>query len=194
MGTWGKSQNEDRVFFLWNINATDFAPSGCAGYCHTGDPAWAEAESKMGTNYPGEKVDVWHWKAARTNDQGHADDKFWTDITHAEQILYEAERVLRTRLADEGTSFAAGNVGEGQPKMMHRTGRSSDPYLWDYEAVPFDPNAGWQDGDTVPGYVLSQLAGSNADVIAKSRYSSGTWVVEFKRALKTYNSEDVQFE
>ncbi len=191
---WSKSGNEDRVFFLWNINATDFAPDGCSAYCHAGEPAWDEAESKMGTNYPGEKVDVWHWKAGRTNAQGHADDKHWVDIDHAEQILYEGVRILNTRLADTGSSFAAGNVGDGQPKSMNREGRSTDSYLWDYQAVPFDPNAGWQDGDTVPGYVLSQLTGSNADVIAKSGFSDGTWVVEFKRVLITYDTNDVQFK
>ncbi len=194
-GTWTKSGNEDRVYFLFNISATDFG-AGCAVYCHVGNPAWDDThDSRMGTNNPGEMVDVWHWKAARTAPTGYAEDKHWVDLTSADEIVYEGEDVLKTRLADAGSGFASGNIDAGLPKFMDKNdpGANAD-FLFDGETVVFDSSADWSDGDTVPGYILSVGTDSRADVISKSTYSDGTWVVEFQRKLVTGNSDDVQFE
>ncbi|MFQ5890305.1 MAG: ethylbenzene dehydrogenase-related protein [Gemmatimonadota bacterium] len=193
--SWSQAQNEDRLYFLWNISAIDFDEGGCSLYCHVGDPDWEKAEWNMGTNNPGDRVDVWHWKAARTNPVGHADDKYWVDLTHAEEIIYEGERLLRTRLGDLGSGFYSGNEKEGLPAFMH----ANDPganvdFLIGYEAVEFDPEADWKDGDTIPGYVLKAGTGSRADVVSAATYTEGTWVVELKRRLNTYNADDVQFK
>lgn len=193
--SWKKSkENEDRVFFLFNINATDF-DAGCAVYCHVGNPAWDRThDSRMGTNHPGESIDVWHWKATRTNPMGHADDKHWVDLTSANEIVYEGENVLKTRLADSGSGFDSGNSKDGLPKYMHKNdpGASVD-FLFEADAVAFNPKANWSDGDTIPGYIAKAGTGSEADVIAKSSYSGGTWLVEFQRSLITNNPDDVQF-
>ncbi len=195
--TWDKSGNEDRVYFLFNINATDF-DTGCAVYCHVGNPDWdVTHDSRMGTNNPGESIDVWHWKAHRTNPTNHAEDKHWVDLTEADEITYEGEQVLKTRLADAGDGFASGNSEAGLPKFMHQNdpGANADfLFAGDSNTVPFNPNANWSDGDTVPGYILTEGTGSRADVIAVSTYSAGTWTVEFQRSLITNNPDDVQFE
>lgn len=194
-GTWTKSGNEDRVYFLFNINATDF-DTGCAVYCHVGNPDWDNThDSRMGTNNPGETIDVWHWKAHRTNPSGYAEDKHWVDLTNADEILYEGATVLKTRLADAGDGFDSGNIEAGLPKYMHKNdpGANAD-FLLEADAVAFDPNADWSDGDTVAGYVLKEGTGSRADVIAVSTYSDGTWTVEFQRSLITNNPDDVQFK
>jgi hypothetical protein len=194
-GTWKQSGNEDRVYFLFNINASDF-DAGCAVYCHVGNPDWdVTHDSRMGTNNPGESIDVWHWKAARTNPVGHADDKHWVDLTEADEIVYEGETVLKTRLADEGSGFDSGNSDAGLPKYMHKNAPGANVnFLFDADKVAFDANAGWSDGDTIPGYIAKAGSGSEADVVAKATYSGGTWVVEFKRRLITNNPDDVQFE
>ncbi len=194
-GTWTKSGNEDRVYFLFNINATDF-DAGCAVYCHVGNPDWDNThDSRMGTNNPGEVIDVWHWKAHRTNPSGYAEDKHWVDLTEANEILYEGDTVLKTRLADEGSGFDSGNIDAGLPKFMHKNdpGANAD-FLFEADAVPFDADADWEDGDTIAGYTLKKGTGSRADVIAKATYSGGTWIVEFQRSLITNNPDDVQFE
>lgn len=193
--SWSQAQNEDRVYFLWNINAVDFSQGGCALYCHVGKPDWEKAESKMGANNPGDKMDVWHWKAARTNPVGHADDKYWVDLTHAQEIIYEGERILRTRLGDSGSGFYSGNEKQGLPAFMHADdpGANAD-VLMEHQAVEFDPEADWKDGDTIPGYVLKRATGSRANVVSSATYTEGTWVVELKRSLYTYNADDVQFK
>ena len=193
--TWKKSGNEDRVYFLFNINATDF-DAGCAVYCHVGNPDWdVTHDSRMGTNNPGEVIDVWHWKAHRTNPSGYAEDKHWVDLTEATEIPYEGEILLKTRLADTGDGFDSGNVEDDLPKSMHKNDPGANvDFLFEADAVAFDPNASWSDGDTVPGYVLKQGSGSRADVVTAATYSGGTWIVEFQRSLVTNNPDDVQFE
>ncbi len=193
--TWSQSGNEDRVYFLFNINATDF-DGGCSVYCHVGNPDWDKADdSKMGANNPGESVDVWHWKAHRTNPTNHAEDKHWVALTEANKIPYEGEMLLKTRLADAGDGFDSGNKEGNFPKYMPKNGPGANvDFLLGADAVAFDPNANWSDGDTVPGYILKEATGSRADVTAVSSYSNGTWIVEFKRSLITNNPDDVQFK
>ena len=194
-GTWTQSGNEDRVYFLFNINATDFN-NGCAVYCHIGNSDWDKADdSKMGTNNPGELVDVWHWKAHRTNPTNHAEDKHWVDLTEANEIPYEGDMLLKTRLADEGGGFDSGNSEAGLPKFMHENdpGANAD-FLFAGDSVAFDPNADWSDGDTIAGYIVKEGTGSRADVVARATYSNGTWIVEFQRSLITDNPDDVQFK
>ncbi|NIO19255.1 MAG: hypothetical protein GTN76_00530, partial [Candidatus Aenigmarchaeota archaeon] len=193
-GSWNAAQNEDRVYLLWNINAPDFG-AGCAIYCHVGFTSWEEAETKMGTNNPGDTVDVWHWKATRTNPLGFTDDKHWVDLTNAKIITYEGEEVKRTRLGDSGSGFASSNKDGKLPKYMH----VSDPganavFLFEHEAIAFEPEAAWMDGDTIPGYVLKKGTGSEADVETSGGYHDGIWVVEFKRKLNTGNPDDAVFD
>lgn len=192
--SWSSGQNEDRVYLLWNINAPDFG-AGCAVYCHVGFTSWEVAETKMGTNNPGDTIDVWHWKATRTNPLGSTDDKYWVDLTNAKVIIYEGEEVKRARLADSGSGFGSSNKDGKLPKYMYL----SDPganvvFLFEHEAVLFDPEAAWMDGDTVPGYVLKEGTGSEADVETSGGYYDGVWVVEFKRKLDTGNPDDAVFD
>lgn len=193
--SWSQAQNEDRVYFLWNINAPDFAGGGCAVYCHVGAQDWEAAETKMGTNNPGDMIDVWHWKATRTNPQGHADDKHWVDLTNAQIVTYEAQEVKRTRLGDSGSGFYSSNKAGELPKYMHAGDPGvTKPFLFKDEAVKFNPEAAWTDKDTIPGYVLKDATGSRADVKAVGKFSDGTWVVEFKRKLDPGNPEDAVFD
>jgi len=192
--TWKQSSNEDRVYFLFNINATDF-DTGCAVYCHVGNPDWDVSQSKMGMNNPGETLDAWHWKAARTNPTGYAEDKHWVDLSQADEVTYEGATVLRTRLPDEGSGFASDNKEGDFPKYMHKNGPGANvAFLFAEDAIEFAPDANWSDGDTIPGYIVKEGTDSRADVVAVSTYTDGTWVVEFKRSLITNNPDDVQFK
>jgi hypothetical protein len=57
---------EDKLAFLWNINnsVSGWSSATCYKSCHTGLPA-ADGSSRHYTNYPSEKIDMWHWKAVR---------------------------------------------------------------------------------------------------------------------------------
>ncbi len=57
---------EDKIAFLWNINnsVSGWNSATCYKSCHTGLPA-ADGSSRHFTNYPTEKIDMWHWKSVR---------------------------------------------------------------------------------------------------------------------------------
>lgn len=57
---------EDKAAFLWNINNSVLGWNGatCFKSCHTGLPA-SDGSSRHFTNYPTEKIDMWHWKSVR---------------------------------------------------------------------------------------------------------------------------------
>jgi hypothetical protein len=60
-------------------------------------------------------------------------------------------------------------------------------------AMPFDPNAGWQEGDLIPEYVVSRedAKGSAADNgQAKGEWKDGMWTVVWARKLNLANPDD----
>jgi hypothetical protein len=72
---WTQSQNEDRFGIIFDMGLNDPDGASCATMCH--------GDGLMRTNFG--HVDVWHWKAYRSNPMGVADDKRWeTDDRHSD--------------------------------------------------------------------------------------------------------------
>jgi hypothetical protein len=193
-GDWSQDGDEDRVYFFWDINSSDFASGGCAVFCHI---------DGMRTNAPGETIDEWHWKATRGNPVGYADDK-WVDDT-IDTLDIEAGHH-----GDNGTSTYSDNKTSGEPTFMaangepganavhlYQSGTNFDPYnvisTSSDSTAPIDTTLGWQNGNTLPGYILRNPAGSRANVQTAGKYSGGVWTVEFRRLLDTSNSDDALF-
>jgi hypothetical protein len=65
-------------------------------------------------------------------------------------------------------------------------------YLTDATAVPFDPDAGWQEGDVIPRRMLRNPEGSRGDigVLGRGTWANGFWDVTLSRALDTGNPLD----
>jgi hypothetical protein len=64
-------------------------------------------------------------------------------------------------------------------------------------AVPFDPNAGWKEGELLPQYVVSRQGskGSAADNSnVKGEWKDGTWTVIWARPLNLKNDDDKALE
>jgi hypothetical protein len=59
-------------------------------------------------------------------------------------------------------------------------------------AVPFDPNAGWKEGDLLPDYVLSKAdaKGSANDNGGIATWKDGVWTVVMIRPLGLTNDDD----
>lgn len=139
-------------------------------------------------------VDLMQWRAARSNAVGMADDGY----------------VLEYRLSDDGKGPFSWNVDRKTmtPKYMFDAGKvgmksitvadigdQSKPFAMIREdnAVAYDPNAGWKEGDVLPGRLLSRAdakdsAGDNTD--AKGVWKDGMWTVVFTRRLDTGHPED----
>ncbi len=139
-------------------------------------------------------VDLMQWRGHRSNPIGMADDGY----------------VLEYRLFDEGKGVFSSNWDneKKQPKYMFDDAKvgfkskimdelrdTSKPQslIPGENAVAFDPNAGWKEGDMVPAYYVSREAakGSAADNSeVKGTWEDGMWTVLWTRKLDTGNPAD----
>jgi hypothetical protein len=136
-------------------------------------------------------VDLIQWRGHRSHAVGMADDGY----------------VLEWRLGDAGKDMFGGNADAKThaPKFMwdeKKVGyksitaeqlRKGDHFLIrEQNAVPFDPNAGWKEGDMIPDYLVSRedAKGSAADNNAISAWKDGVWTVVVIRPLGLANDDD----
>ncbi len=139
----------------------------------------------------GKFVDLIQWRAHRSHSVGMADDGY----------------VLEWRLSDAGKDMFGSNADPKThaPKFMwdeKKVGyksitadqlRKGDHFLVrEKNAVPFDPNAGWKEGDMIPDYVVSRedAKGSAAENNAISNWKDGMWSVVLIRPLGLANDDD----
>lgn len=154
-------------------------------------PKSAEEIAKLKAE--GAFVDLIQWRAHRTNPIGMADDGY----------------ILEYRLFDGGKNpFVSNSDDKKQPKMMfdakkvgikaHAAGDIGKPgvpqvLVPGQTAVPFDPSAGWKEGDMLPQYYVAREAASgsaadNAD--ARGVWKDGKWTVVWARPLNLANPDD----
>jgi hypothetical protein len=137
-------------------------------------------------------LDLMQWRAHRSNPVGMADDFY----------------VLEYRNGDDGKNPFGSNVDRDkhQPKYMYdekRVGKKAlreedirkgaTALVREENAVPFDPNAGWKEGDLIPAYVVSRAdaKGSAADnQQAKGTWQDGMWTVVWARPRNLTNPDD----
>ena len=137
-------------------------------------------------------LDLIQWRAHRSNPVGMADDGY----------------VLEYRNFDAGSNPFASNLDgkTGQPRYMYdaaKVGKNAlalddlrkmqTAMVPDQNAVPFDPNAGWKEGDLLSQYYVSRALakGSAADNKQVSGvWKDGTWTVVWARPLNLSNPDD----
>jgi hypothetical protein len=139
----------------------------------------------------GQFLDLMQWRAHRSANVNGSDDGF----------------VLEYRNTDKGTNYYASNMDSKtkQPKFMFDPakfggksfaagdyGKKEMILVKGVNAVPFDPNAGWKEGDILPQYVLTgaEAAGSVADNKAYSSWKSGVQTVILMRPLSLPHDDD----
>lgn len=185
--TWTQDGDEDRIAFVWDMGDNGADGATCTQMCH-GDGLMRTTTGK---------VDVWHWKAARTNPMGFVDDKHW-DTTD--------------RQSDPGIKAYLDNSdnGNGVPNFMASNDPNSNSIFLTEDqtaqnvfdpfsvisgnedlAIVFDSSANFVNGDVIPGYKLQIPSGDRASVQAAGKHENGVWTVEFK---KPYAGTDYDFE
>lgn len=140
----------------------------------------------------GQFLDLMQWRAHRSARVDGSDDGF----------------VLEYRNTDKGTNFYGSNMDgkTKQPKFMFDPakfggkafdasdygGKKELVLIKGVNAVPFDPNAGWKEGDILPQYVLDGVAatGSVADNRAYSNWKGGVQTVVLVRPLNLPHDDD----
>jgi hypothetical protein len=136
-------------------------------------------------------LDLWHWRAHRSNPIGASDDEY----------------VFDARAGDAGRGVFSDNwdAQKQQPKFMldpqktnqralkwddlvqHKLGFNDVYFISEGTGVPFDTSYAWKDGDTIPRRLLQKGDGSHADitVAGQARWKDGYWDVTLKRAMDT---------
>jgi len=180
--------NEDRISILFEINRiNNFATKGCAITCHLPEGAANAKDGKFGTRTDAEKGDLWHWKAARSDPAGFADDTWLTKISEKKG----------GRKSDTGGGGDQKNITQdkSKPKYMLASGKKpgKNGILLAAHAVEINDYAVFKAGDTVTYRMPKIPAGSRADIKAVSRYADGGWTVMLSRKLNTGNEDDVVF-
>ena len=137
-------------------------------------------------------LELMQWRAHRSNPIGMADDGY----------------VLEYRLGDAGGNPFGSNVDPKthQPRFMYdekKVGKRAltandirkgpTALIREQNAVPFDPNAAWKEGDLIPEYVLNKegAKGSGADnKNVNGVWKDSMWTVVWVRPLKLTNPDD----
>ena len=136
-------------------------------------------------------VDLIQWRAHRSHPVGMADDGYvleWRNFdsgsnmfggnadakTHAPRFMWDEKKVGYK-------SITAGQLRKGEHFLLREK-----------NAVPFDPNAGWKEGDMIPDYFVSRdnAKGSAADNNAVASWKDGMWTVVMIRPLGLANNDD----
>jgi hypothetical protein len=134
------------------------------------------------------------WRAHRSRPVGMADDGY----------------VLEYRLSEAGKDDFATNWDKekNQPKYMFdeqkvgfksrtmeqiRDTSQPSSLIPEENAIAFDPDAGWQEGDMIPEYYVSHAmaegsAADNSDV--EGTWDDGVWTVVWVRKMDTGHPED----
>ncbi len=181
--SWERSSaDEDRLFFLFDAGDNGTEGADCATMCHV-------ATGSMSTTGGGH-VDVWHWKAARTNPVGLADDKWWDGSGRGSDAKTISAYKDNITASGNFPKYAGGTNTYGNFIKIEVGETEADLVLFD------STDAGLQ-GNTYPGYYVDLNATdsgeSRHDIHASGSYAGGVWTVEFKRALDTGNADDVAF-
>ena len=179
--------NEDRISLLFEIERINkFATKGCAVVCHV--PAGKTAkDGKFGTTSAAEKGDLWHWKAARSDPAGFADDTWLTQISE--------KKGGRKSDAGKGGDKKNMTTDKSKPMYMPAPGKklAANEVLLVAHAVEIKDYSGFKAGDTLTYRMPKMPEGSRADIKALSRHADGSWTVVLYRKLDTGHDDDVAF-
>jgi len=180
--------NEDRISLLFEINRiNNFATKGCAVVCHVPPGATNAKDGKFGTSTAAEKGDLWHWKAARSDPSGVADDTYVTKISE--------KKGGRKGDAGKGGDKKNLNADKSKPAYMLSHGESLGKHgiLLAAHATNISDYSVFKAGDTVTYRMPKNYEGSRGDIKAVSRHANGGWTVMLYRRMDTGYDDDTAF-
>jgi len=158
----------------------------------SGQPLWASVrppEELMALREEGRFLDLWQWRAHRSNPIGYADNGYVLDYRHSSKgrSMYtdnvDAETGLPAMMFDlERTGIHALRL---EKLVAGEYGQGDFYYLAESFAVPFDPDHAWEEGDTLPHRLLREPDGSRGAIRAEGRYADRAWRVLLRRSLQS---------
>ena len=146
-------------------------------------------------------LDLWHWRAARSNPIGASDDEYVFEYRYGDagkapfSLNWDAQKQQPMFMLDRGKVGRAALLWD---EIRQGKLRFDDVYyISEATAIPFDANHPWKDGDAIPRLLLHQPSGSHSDIRPSpqgARWNDGYWDVTLRRAMNTGNDvDDKQF-
>lgn len=141
-------------------------------------------------------LDLWHWRAHRSNPIDASDDEFVFDVRSGDagrgpfSDNWDAQKQQpRFMLDPQKTNRRALNWDD---LITRKLGFDDVYFISEDTAVAFDASFDWREGDTIPRRLLQQGDRSHADisVAGKARWQDGYWDLTLKRAMDTGNPMD----
>jgi len=179
---------EDKFSLIYPVEKnTAFAKIGCAIYCHV------DSEKPYGYKASGHVVDVWHWKASRSDSIGIVDDKHWFGFDKSQKDVgrhgdpFDAGGMEKNyeRGVDHPPFLPVNDIAVFKGALLKKHATAFTKELSD----TFPPRT------TVPGIVVETILGDRGDVHCQSEHRNGQWVLYIRRALQTRSDgKDVQFK
>ncbi|MCK6554429.1 ethylbenzene dehydrogenase-related protein [Candidatus Binatia bacterium] len=185
---WTSQLNDDKIGLAFEIESAEsefgtFANAGCAASCHVVGTAGLDMRPQTG------KVDIWHWKASRSEPLGHvadqvsAPDRGRTD---------DAGTGIEQRNRPSGGNDRSGPATEwdGTPQVFvrwdgHELALDPAYVILDGFRMPFEGNAAL--GDTTYG---AKCAGCHGNV-GQGGFATALNKVEFTRRSRAELGEDI---
>jgi Ethylbenzene dehydrogenase len=212
---------EDKLAFLWNINnsVNGWNSGTCYKSCHTGLP-FDDGSSRHYTNFPTEKIDMWHWKSVRggvnaafqvhdqlqdnTYPNGRKGDIGGTDVYVDNKITINGLTVPKYVILNKTNNYWILNseITAGTAKLVTNVDINTGVLTFSDNST-LDPNVGTDylraGANTAPKAIAGVTindAGygtTQADISCKAIWTNGKWAMEFKRKLSTGDASDIDF-
>ncbi|MEE8403702.1 MAG: ethylbenzene dehydrogenase-related protein, partial [Candidatus Hydrothermarchaeaceae archaeon] len=135
----------------------------------------------------GKFLDMWMWRASRSNPIGYVDDFWIFDYRNSDNgsgpftTNFDTEKGQPTYMFDESkTGFKAYSSLE---EWMAPD--QENYYLSEDNSVPFDPTVQFAEGSVIPRRFLKTPTDSRGDITGSGVWSDGKWTMEMKRKLDT---------
>jgi hypothetical protein len=141
-------------------------------------------------------LDLWHWRAHRSNPIGASDDEVIAEGRFGDKGKGPFANNWDGKLARPQLMFDPQKTGRVALRWEDLAGRKLGfddlYYLREDQAKPFDAGREWKDGDVIPQRLLRAGDGSHADirVHGNARWKDGYWDVTLVRAKDTGNPLD----
>jgi hypothetical protein len=142
-------------------------------------------------------LDLWHWRAGRSNPIDKSDDQVVAEARYGDKgkgvffTNWDGEKKQPLLMLDPAKT--GGRAALAWDDLMQRKlGFEDLYYMREDQAKPYDPAHPWKDGDVLPRRVLRAGDGSHADisVAGKARWADGFWEVTLVRKMDTGSPED----
>jgi hypothetical protein len=142
-------------------------------------------------------LDLWHWRAHRSNPIDKSDDQVIAEARYGDKgkaVFYnnwDADKKHPLFMLDPGKT--GGKVALAWNDLLGRKlGFDDIYYMREDQAKPYDPAHPWKADDVLPRRVLRAGEGSTADisVAGKARWKDGFWDVTLVRKMDTGNPLD----